>query len=96
MSIFSSTENTNKCPEVDNYVLVEFPSQPVKYYVGQITQPKDEDGDFEIVYLLKKHRVAEFFFPDIPDIASLHEDDINPMLPASIECGSASRQRSSV
>ena len=52
--------------------------------------------DFEIVYLRKKRHVAEFFFPEIPDIASVHEDDINPMLPAPIECGSASRQRSSV
>ena len=58
-------------------MLVEFPSQPVKYYVGQITQPKDEDRDFEIVYLHKKCHVAEFFFPEIPDIASVHEDDIN-------------------
>ena len=77
-------------------MLVEFPSELVKYYEGQITQPKDEDRDFEIVYLLKKRHVAEFFFPEIPDIASVHEDDINPMLPAPIECGSASRQRSSV
>ena len=58
-------------------MLVEFPSQPVKYYVGQITQPKDEDRDFEIVYLHKKRHVAEFFYPEIPDIASVHEDDIN-------------------
>ena len=28
----------NKCPEVDNYVLLEFSSQPVKCYVEQITQ----------------------------------------------------------
>ena len=77
-------------------MLVEFPSQPVKYYVGQITQPKDEDGDFEIVYLHKKHHLAEFFFPEIVDIASVHEDDIKLMLPAPIECGSTSRQRSSV
>ena len=96
MSIFSSTENTNKCPEVDNYALVEFPSQPIKYYVGQITHPKDEDRDFEIVYLHKKRNVAGFFFPEIPDIASVQEDDIKPMLPAPIECGSTSRQRSSV
>ena len=75
---------------------VEFPSQPIKYYVGQITHPKDEDGAFEVVYLHKKRHVAEFFFPEIPDIASVHEDDINPMLPAPIECDSASRQRSSV
>ena len=67
--------NANKCPDVDNYVLVEFPSQPVKHYVGQITQFKDEDGDFEIVYLHKKRHVAEFFFLDIPDIGSVHEDD---------------------
>ena len=45
--------------------------------MGQITQPKDEDRDFEIVYLHKKRHVAEFFFPEIPDIASVHEDDIN-------------------
>ena len=98
MSIFSSTENANKCPEVDNYVLVEFPSQPVKYYAGQITQPKNEGRDFEIVYMHKKRHVAEFFFPEIPDIASVHEDDIKPTstLPAPIECGSTSKQRSSV
>ena len=58
-------------------MLVEFPSQPVKYYVGQITQPKDEDRDFEIVYLHEKRHVTKFFFPEIPDIASVHEDDIN-------------------
>ena len=68
-------QNANKCPDVDNYVVVEFPSQPVKYYVGQITQSKNEDGDYEIVYLHKKRHVAEFFFPDIPDIESVHEDD---------------------
>ena len=58
-------------------MLVEFPFQPVQYYVRQITQPEDEDRDFEIVYLHKKRHVAEFFFPEIPDIASVHEDDIN-------------------
>ena len=75
MSIFSSTENANKCPDVDNYVLVECLSQTVKYYVGQIAQPKDEDGDFEIVYLHKKRHAAEFFYPDFPDIGSVHKDD---------------------
>ena len=45
--------------------------------MGQITQPKDEDRDFEIVCLHKKRLVAEFFFPEIPDIASVYEDDIN-------------------
>ena len=64
--------------------------------MGQITQPKDEDRDFEIVYMHEKRYVAEFFFPEIPDIASVREDDIKPMLPAPMECGSASRQRSSV
>ena len=95
-SIFCSTEKVNKCPDVDDYVLVEFPSQPVKYYVGQITRLKDEDGYFEIVYLRKKRHVAEFFFPEIPFIASVYEDDIKTVLPAPTECGSTSRQRSSV
>ena len=63
--------------------------------MGQITQTKNEDGDFEFVYLQKKRHVAEFLFPEIPDIASVHEDDIKPVLPAPIECGFTSRQMSS-
>ena len=74
-------------------MLVEFLFLLVKYYVGQINQPKDEDGDFEIVYLHKKRHDAEFFFPKIPDIASVHKGDIKS---APIEWGSTSRQRSSV
>ena len=64
--------------------------------MGQITQFKDEDGDFEIVYLHKKRHVTEFFFPEIPENAYVHDDDIKTVLPAPIECGSSSKKRSSV
>ena len=44
----------------------------------------------------KKRNVTEFFFPGVTDLASVKEKDIRAVLPAPKECGSISRQRSSL
>ena len=44
----------------------------------------------------KKRNVTEFFFPEVTDLASVKAKDIRAVLPAPKECGSTSRQRSSL
>ena len=83
-------------PAIDDYVLVEFKTFPRKYYVGQIIKNKDFEGDYKISYMQKKRNVTEFFFPGVTDLASVKEKDIRAVLPAPKECGSTSRQRSSL
>ena len=83
-------------PAIDDYVLVEFKTFLKKYYVGQITKSKDFEGDYEISYMRKKCNVTEFFFPEVTNLALVKEKDIMTVLPAPKECGSTSRQRSSL
>ena len=88
-------KNTKK-RAIGDYVRVEFKTFPRKYYVGRITKNKDFEGDYEISYMRKKRNVTEFFFPEVTDLASVKEKDIRAVLPAHKECGSTSRQRSSL
>ena len=79
-------DSTNE-PAIGDYVLVKFKTFSRKYYVGQITKNKD---------MRKKHNVTEFFFPEVTALASVKKKDIRAVLPAPKECGSTSRQRSSL
>ena len=83
-------------PAIGDYVLVEFKTFPKKYYVGQITKSKNFEGGKKISYMRKKRNVTEFFFPEVTDLASVKEKDIRTVLPAPKECGSTSRQKSSL
>ena len=83
-------------PAIGDYVLVEFKTFRRKYYVGQIIKNKDFEGDYEISQMQKKRNVTEFFFPEGTDLASVKAKDIRAVLPAPKECGSTSRQRSSL
>ena len=89
------SECTNELA-IGDYVLVEFKTFLRKYYVVQITKNKDFEGDYEISYMRKKRNLTEFFFPEVTDLASVKEKDIRAVLPAPKECGSTSRQRSSL
>ena len=81
-------------PAIGDYML--FKTFPRKYYVGQINKNKDFEGDYEISYMRKKRNVTKFFLPQVTDLASVKEKDIRAVLPAPKECGSTSRQRSSL
>ena len=81
---------------MDDYLLVEFKAFPRKYYVGRITK------NFWILEAIMKfltcgrNAILQSFFPEVTDFASVKEKDIRAVLPAPKECGSTSRQRSSL
>lgn len=69
----------------DEFILVEFSENKSKYklyYVGQYTGVTAEDGAYETKFLRRsfKHDNA-FYFPNIPDIADIPEQDIKLVLP---------------
>ena len=82
-------------PGVNNYVLVEFDTEPEKYYVGLVTKPMDDEEDYEVSYMRRKRSTWEFTFPAIDDIAFVKLTDIKAILLKPNQCGTTSRQKSS-
>lgn len=41
--------------------------------VGVLTKDKDNDGAYEVSYLRKKEKTAEFFFPQVQDVTSVSQ-----------------------
>jgi hypothetical protein len=51
------------------------------FYVAKIVSGKDEQGDLEVPYLRKSLKFEELVLPNVPDISSVNESDINQILP---------------
>ena len=92
--------NCTNEPAIGDYVIVELKTFSKKYYVSQITKNIDFEGDYEISYMRKKRSVTESFSFLRLVIwrcrALVKEKDIRAVLPTPKECGSTSRQRSSL
>ena len=104
MSIHSSDNFSDSCdveknhlvpdctnePAIGDYVLVEFKTFPRKCYVGRILKAI-------MKFLTRgKNAMLQSFFPEFTDLASVKKKDIKAVLPAPKQCGSTSRQRSSL
>lgn len=75
----------DKTAQPGDYVLVEYLIRGKKHhYVGVVTQPKDDDGDFEVKFLRKstKHVLSCCFVePTTQEIVSVEETSIVGVLP---------------
>ena len=87
----------NKIPEPGDYVLVEYEGKYKKrHYIGVITQPKDEEGDFEVKFLRKsaKHVMSCCFVePYTEEINSVEESSILGVLPHPTSTNTTKRRR---
>lgn len=84
-----------KEPEEGDYVLVEFAvaATEKKYYVGKILKEKDDEGDLQISYLRKSQKVAtKYVLPQVPDLQSVHINDIKLLLPKPTTGGTRRQQ----
>lgn len=71
----------DQTPQIENYVLVQFPTKSsVIYYVGRIEEIP-EDDECKINFLRKKFATNKFSNPDIPDISVVNRMDIIDILP---------------
>ena len=82
-------------PKGDDYVLVEFHTEPKVYYVGKIKRANSE-LEFAISYMRKREKMDSFSFPNVPDDAIVGLEDIKVILEAPIKCGTTKRQNSSL
>ena len=83
-------------PKTNDFVIVEFSTEPKIYFVGKITSEIDDAKDFSISYLRKRQKSDTFFFPDVPDEASVCLSDIKVILDPPIKCGTTSRQQNAI
>ncbi|KAE8739807.1 hypothetical protein FOCC_FOCC014699 [Frankliniella occidentalis] len=82
-----------KSPEEGDHIIVVFRGKEDKYYVGKVLKEKDEDGDLEVSYYRQcTKRVYSFVLPNIPDLKSVHINDIVAILPQP-HVGGTTRQR---
>ena len=81
-------------PVLNDYVLVEFDTSPKTYYVGFITKPQDEDGEYEVSYLRRREKSFQFHFPAVKDFATVKLSDIKVILSQVIMRGTTKRQNS--
>ena len=112
--IFSESENEseNECEQVSlgevtgvnvgDYVLIEFDTKSMKvFYVGCVLSEKDEDGDYEVEYLRKKHvkdsaRGTIFVKASTEDISSVPAKQIRALLPPPSMSGTTKRTQSNI
>jgi hypothetical protein len=79
---FSSFEELERKPGVDDYILVRFPKGVL--YVTKIVSGKDEQGDFEVSYQRKSLSFEGPVLPNVPDIASVNESGIAQIAPQTL------------
>lgn len=89
-----SFEYLDRCPNIGEYVLVEFNSKQKTYYVGKVLS-QIKENDFEISFLRKSIKCENrFLFPMVPDISHVLKKDIKMILPAPLTQGLTKRQKS--
>lgn len=87
------------CPSEGDYVLVTFNAgRELKYYVGKIIQEKDEDDDLQISYMRKvvDSKPPSFVLPNIPDLNSVHINDVCAVLPKPTYPAKTTRRQQSI
>lgn len=92
----SGFEELHRDPLVGDYVLIEFKNDKRNvYFIGNVTQRKDDENDVEVSFLRKSSKVkGKFVVPNVPDVSSVHIGDIKMILPNPKPCGGTKRQQS--
>lgn len=89
-----SYDQLSRKPKEGDFVLVEFSGKHAKFYIGEVLREVD-DTDYEVKFLRKSEKMwGKFFYPDVPDIASVAANDIRALLPVPSEHGKTKRQKS--
>ena len=65
------------------------------YYVGLVTEPMNDEEEYEVSNMRRKCSTLEFTFLAIDDIASVKLPDVKAILLEPNQCGTTSRQKSS-
>ena len=64
----------------------------IKYMVGFVREDEDEDGDIEMSFLRRSHKVAnKFIMPNTADIGMVKRDQVKVILPDPIGTGTTHR-----
>lgn len=94
-------EELERNPDIGDYVLVEFAAENTKgkkiYYIGKLLSEIDSvnENDYELTFLRKSEKMeGNFYFPDVPDIATVAKRDIKMILPQPLNYGKTKRQNS--
>ena len=69
-------------PQIGNYVVVKFDDKRLLHFVGQILTDKDEDDDYEVLFLRRHPKCNEFVEPAVDDIHSVSSSDVVMVLPS--------------
>ena len=69
-------------PEIGNYVVVKFDDKRLLHFVGQILTDKDEDDDYEVLFLRRHPKCNGFVAPAVDDIHSVSSSDVVMVLPS--------------
>lgn len=65
------------------------------FYVAEVVQEMDDDGDVEVRYLRVSRKVQDaFVYPQVPDVASVPRKDIKSILPKCSVSNATSRLQS--
>ncbi|KAK3932377.1 Pogo transposable element with KRAB domain [Frankliniella fusca] len=71
-----------KLPEEGDHILVIFRGKEDRHFVGKVLKEKDEEGDLEVTYYRHCDKgVNKFSLPNVPDLKSVHINDVIALLP---------------
>ena len=69
----------------------------IKYMVGFVREDEDEDGDIEMSFLRRSHKVAnKFIMPNTADIGMVKRVQVKVILPDPIGTGTTHRTKSGI
>ena len=68
-------------PQISHYV-VKFDDKRLLHFVGQILTDKDEDDDYEVLFLRRYPKCNGFVEPAVDDIHSVFSSDVVMVLPS--------------
>ena len=72
----------DRSPKEGEFVLVEFKSKQMVYYVGKVLKEIHNEAELEIQFLRRSLKQTNyFFFPQVDDIATVAINDIKLILP---------------
>ena len=69
-------------PQIGNYVVVKFDDKRLLHFVGQILTDKNEDDDYEVLFLRRHSKCNGFAEPAVDDIHSVSSSDVVMVLPS--------------
>lgn len=90
-------EELDRNADIDDYVLVKFPGKKsIKYFIGKILSERNKYLEYNISYLRRKEKCNKFYYPNVPEIATVISSGIVMILPNPQLFGKTKRQNNYV